>query len=181
VTTFLALFRAVNVGGRSVVSSAELCGLASSAGFDAPRTALQSGNLVFSAPSAKAAAIEDALESAAAEQLRLQTEVVVRTAEEWQRLIEANPFPAEAERDPSHMLVMPLKRAAKPDDVRALQAAIKGREEVRAVGAQLYLVYPDGIGRSKLTASVIEKAVGTRGTARNWNTVLKLHALAGRP
>jgi uncharacterized protein (DUF1697 family) len=180
VTTFLALFRAVNVGGRSMVSSSALCGLAVSAGFEAARTALQSGNLVFSAPPAKAAAIEGALESAAAKQLHLQTDVIVRTAEEWRRIIEANPFPAEADRDPSHLLVMPLKRAAKPDDVRALQAAIKGREMVRAVGAQFYLVYPDGIGRSKLTAAVIEKAIGTRGTARNWNTVLKLQALAGR-
>ena len=62
--------------------------------------------------------------------------------------------------------------------VSALQAAIKGREIVKARGKQAYFVYPDGVGRSKLTIQVIEKALGTRGTARNWNTVLKLGELA---
>ena len=61
---------------------------------------------------------------------------------------------------------------------RALQKAIVGREVVRAKGRCLYVVYRDGIGRSKLTSAMIEKKLGTRGTARNWNTVLKLHTLA---
>jgi uncharacterized protein (DUF1697 family) len=63
--------------------------------------------------------------------------------------------------------------------VSALQGAIKGREQVRVKGRQAYITYPDGIGRSKLTMAVIEKALGTRGTGRNWNTVLKLGDLAG--
>jgi uncharacterized protein (DUF1697 family) len=50
---------------------------------------------------------------------------------------------------------------------------------VRAAGRQAYIVYPDGIGESKLTITVIEKKLGSRGTGRNWNTVLKLGALAG--
>ena len=49
---------------------------------------------------------------------------------------------------------------------------------MRAKGKQAYFVYPDGMGRSKLTIAMIEKALGTRGTARNWNTVLKLGELA---
>jgi uncharacterized protein (DUF1697 family) len=61
-----------------------------------------------------------------------------------------------------------------------LQEAIKGREVVRGDGKHLYLVYPDGIGESKLTNVIIEKKIGTRGTARNWNTTLKLLALAGQ-
>jgi uncharacterized protein (DUF1697 family) len=63
--------------------------------------------------------------------------------------------------------------------VAALQAAVVGRETVRAAGRQAYIYYPDGIGDSKLTLNVIEKKLGSRGTGRNWNTVLKLGALAG--
>ena len=63
--------------------------------------------------------------------------------------------------------------------VAALQGAIVGREIVRGSGRQIYAYYPDGAGRSKLTPSAIEKALGTRATARNWNTVLKIAALAG--
>jgi uncharacterized protein (DUF1697 family) len=72
--------------------------------------------------------------------------------------------------------------APKATDVEALQAAVQGPEIVRSHGRQLYLVYPEGIGRSKLTNTLIERKLGTRGTGRNWNTVLKLAALidAGR-
>ena len=70
-----------------------------------------------------------------------------------------------------------LKEAPGGAAVKALQAAIVGREVVRAVGRQAYIVYPDGQGRSKLTNALIEKHLGTRGTARNWNTVLRLAEL----
>ena len=58
------------------------------------------------------------------------------------------------------------------------QAAIKGPEIVRGEGRQAYIVYPDGVGRSKLTATLIEKKLRTRATGRNWNTVLKLGKLS---
>ena len=89
-----------------------------------------------------------------------------------------NPFPREAERDPGHLLAYFLKGTAQAEHVEALQAAIKGREIVRGEGRQAYIFYPDGIGRSKLTVALIEKKLGTRATGRNWNTVLKLGALA---
>jgi uncharacterized protein (DUF1697 family) len=71
-----------------------------------------------------------------------------------------------------------LKEAPDSAAVTALQKAIVGREVVRAIGRHAYVVYPDGIGRSKLTSAIVEKKLGTRGTGRNWNTVLKLQALA---
>lgn len=73
---------------------------------------------------------------------------------------------------------MLLKDAPTETAVKALQRAIEGPEIVRANGRQLYIVYPAGIGRSRLTNRLIEDKLGTRGTGRNWNTVLKLGALA---
>ena len=95
-------------------------------------------------------------------------------------LIAANPFPEQAASDPAHLVLMGTLRDAPSAGGRedALRAAIKGREIVQARGRHLYIVYPDGIGPSKLTGGVIERALSTRGTARNWNTVLKLAALA---
>ena len=101
----------------------------------------------------------------------------MRTATEWTDLVVANPFTAEAESDPSHVLLMLLKDAPPASAVNALQASIKGRERVRAHGRQLYMVYPDGVGHSKLTLAIVERALATKGTARNWNTVMKLQAL----
>ena len=72
-----------------------------------------------------------------------------------------------------------LKDAPDREQVTALQKAITGREVVRAKGRHAYVVYPDGIGRSRLTSALIEKKLTTRGTGRNWNTVVKIGALAG--
>ncbi len=112
-TTFVALLRAVNVGGRGTLPMARLRDLAAGLGFEAPQTLLQSGNLVFRArASAKPIALEHLLETALASRLDLHADVCVRTAAEWSRIVERNPFPEEAESDPGHLLVMALKRPA---------------------------------------------------------------------
>jgi len=72
------------------------------------------------------------------------------------------------------MLVMCLHDAPDASAVKALREAIVGREVVQVRGREAYFVYPDGVGSSKLTHGLIEKKLGTKGTARNWNTVLKL-------
>jgi uncharacterized protein (DUF1697 family) len=127
-------------------------------------------------------ALERLLEIETAGRLGVSVDYFIRNAQEWAATIGNNPFPNEAEEDPSHLVVMFLKAAPKAHDVHALQAAVKGPEIVRSDGKQLYLAYPAGIGRSKLTGNLIEHKLGTRGTGRNWNTVLKLNALvnAGR-
>jgi uncharacterized protein (DUF1697 family) len=71
-----------------------------------------------------------------------------------------------------------FKSAPEPRDVKALQSAIAGSEVIRADGRQGYIIYPDGQGRSRLTNALIESRLGTKGTARNWNTVLKLASIA---
>lgn len=176
--THIALLRAVNLGPHNAVAMADLRDFLARLGLADPRTILQSGNAVFQSGKQAPAAVERLLETEAAKQLGLQTDFFVRTAKEWGALVAANPFPDEAERDPAHLVVMCLKAAPDSRAVAALQASITGREVVRAVGRQAYLVYPDGIGRSRLTNAAIEKKLGTRGTGRNWNTVLKLAALA---
>ncbi len=171
----IALLRAVNLGGKTMVAMAELRAMAEALGFAGVRTLLQSGNLVFetrSRPSTEA--IEKRLEAEAKKQFSHPIEFFVRDAKDWARVIAKNPFRAEAKRDPGHLVVMALKHAPTAAAVKALQAAIKGRETVRVIGRHAYVVYTDGIGRSKLTNAVIEKALATRATGRNWNTVLKL-------
>ncbi len=74
-------------------------------------------------------------------------------------------------------MVLFLRTAPEPQAFKTLQAAVKGREIVRGAGREAYIVYPDGVGTSKLTLRLIEKDLGTSGTMRNWNTVGKLAAL----
>jgi uncharacterized protein (DUF1697 family) len=174
----IALLRAVNVAGHGGVSMAALRTFFEDMGFAGARTLLQSGNVVFETSGSSGAALERRLEAEAEKLLRLRTTFFVRAAAEWQALIAENPFPDEAENDPSHLVAMSMKTAPTNGTVRALQATIKGPEIVRPGRQHVYIIYPAGIGRSRLTAAVIEKALGSPGTARNWNTVLKLAALA---
>jgi uncharacterized protein (DUF1697 family) len=174
-TTHVALLRAVNVGGRKAVM-ADLRAWLAELGFAEPRSLLQSGNLVFRSE-ATGAALEALLEREAIPRLSFATDFLVRIADEWRALVAANPHADMARDDPSHLVVMPLKQAPGPADVAALQGAIQGREVVRAVGRELYITYPDGIGASRLTIQVIERRLGVRGTARNWNTVTGLAAM----
>jgi uncharacterized protein (DUF1697 family) len=176
-TTYVALLRAVNLGSHNQVKMADLRDLCARVELAEARTLLQSGNVVFRAASRSTSALERTLETELETRLGVRTDFFVRTAREWSELVAANPFPAEAERDPGHLLALVLRDAPKPADVKALQAAISGPELVRAVGKAAYVVYPAGIGVSRLTNAVIEKKLGTRSTGRNWNTVLKLLAL----
>ncbi|HTK42342.1 MAG TPA: DUF1697 domain-containing protein [Gemmatimonadales bacterium] len=174
----IALLRAVNLPKHGQVSMADLRDLLVRLTFTEPRSLLQSGNLVFRSGPISRAQLEGVLEAAAKKSLGLETDFIVRTAAEWNEVVAANPFRHEAESDPSHLVVMALRAKADPARVEALRAAIRGREVVGAHGKQLYIVYPDGIGRSRLTVALIEKKLGTRGTGRNWNTALKLSAAA---
>jgi uncharacterized protein (DUF1697 family) len=177
-TTHIGLLRAINLGAHNKVSMGALRELLATIGLQNARTLLLSGNVVFESDGAPAAKLEALLEGATATQLGVATDYFVRSAREWRAIVDANPFPKEAKRDPGHLIMMCLKRAPDRASVAALQRAIKGREVVRANGREAYITYPDGQGRSKLTIAMIEKHLGTRGTARNWNTVLKLAALA---
>jgi uncharacterized protein (DUF1697 family) len=179
-TTYIALLRGINVGGHKMVAMADLREMCTKLGFVEPRTLLQSGNLVFR-DSRSGASLERLLELEAEKQLGVKTEFFVRSAVEWQAIIAANPFPVEAKNDPGRLLVMALKQEPDAKSVKALQAAIVGREVVRAKGKHAYIVYPDGVGTSRLTMAMLDSRLGTRGTGRNWNTVLKVGALTGVP
>jgi uncharacterized protein (DUF1697 family) len=176
--TYIALLRAINLGAHNRIAMADLKSMLEKVGYVDPKTLLVSGNAVFGCDRSSCRQIEAALEAASTRHLKVTTDYFVRSAQEWQSIIGANPFPKEAKADPARMVMMCLRDAPSPAQVKALQLAIKGREVVKAVGKQAYFLYPDGQGRSKLTIAVIEKALGTRGTARNWNTVLKLGDLA---
>jgi uncharacterized protein (DUF1697 family) len=170
---YAAFLRAVNVAGKQVSMSA-LKAMLSELGFDNAQSLLQSGNLVFDARQGRPAELEALLESQTERRLSIRTEYFIRDGKELVRVIAGNPFRREAQDDPARLVVVFLKKAPVAKDVAALQSGIKGPEVIETSGRHLYITYPDGQGRSKLTNAVIEKTLNTRGTARNWNTVLKV-------
>lgn len=175
--TAIALLRAVNLGSHGKLPMAELRAELTNCGFGGVRTLLATGNLVLQSQRA-GAELEAQIEAIVADRFSLATDVLVRTPDQWAGLVAANPFTEAARIDPSHLVVMPLKIPPGPGAVESLRAAIQGREDVEVRGDTAYLWYPDNIGDSRLTAAVIERKLGVRGTGRNWNTTLKIAAAA---
>jgi uncharacterized protein (DUF1697 family) len=176
-STHLAFLRGINVGGKNLIAMADLRALFESLDFMNVKTLLQSGNIVFDGGRKTGAALEKLLEAESSKKFGRDVDYHVRTAAEWQSVIARNPFPAEAKKDPGHLLVMVFKDAPAAKNVKALEGAIKGPEYLKIDGRNGYFVYPAGVGTSKLTAAVIDRVLGLRGTARNWNTTLKLAAM----
>lgn len=177
----IMLLRAVNVGGTGKITMAELRALLEKMGFTSVRTVLQSGNVVLDAGTVRGHTLEQRAEAALEKRFELRTNVIVRSAAEWSALVAGNPFTDAARSDPGHLLAMVAKRPVSNEGVQALEAAVRrvgGSERVAASHGNVYLHFPDGAGRSKVTTAVIERALGTPVTGRNWNTVLKLATIA---
>lgn len=173
----IALLRAVNLGPHGKLPMAELRTALTALGHGNVRTLLATGNVLLDAD-AVGAKLEAQIEALLADRFELKTDVLVRTPAQWTDLIAANPFAEAAKADPAHLVAMPLKACPAPGAKEALRADIQGREEVEVRGDTAYLWYPDNIGDSRLTAAVIDRKLGVRGTGRNWNTTLKIAAAA---
>lgn len=173
---YAALLRGINVGGNKKIAMAELRPMVESLGFTDARTLLQSGNVVFTARTQPMAKLERTLESATEKNLGVQCSYLVRDAAEWKGIIAANPFPKMAASNPSRLALTVCRE--KPDGaaLKALRADIRGAEDFKAVGRELYVWYPEGMGESKLALALSRNRLGTICTARNWNTVLKIAA-----
>lgn len=172
------LLRGVNVGGNTLVPMPKLRAFLEALGLADVRTFLNSGNAVARGGPPAAVTLERRLEREVERHLGVRVDFHVRSRDELQAMIDANPFPRAANDDPARLIVFFLKQAIDPSRLRALRSGIKGRETVGCVARHLYVTYPDGMGRSKLSSSIVERVLDQRGTARNWNTVLKLSALA---
>jgi uncharacterized protein (DUF1697 family) len=168
----VALLRAVNVGGRKL-PMAELRALCAELGWADVATYIQSGNVVFSA-TGKAAGIEETLEEAIAKRFGLDVPVIVRSAALWADYPPACPFPGEAKAEPSRVMLVVTKQPPKADAAEMIEARAVAGERVRQAGDALWFHYPDGAGTSKLTPSLIDRAIGSPGTARNYRTVTTL-------
>ncbi len=166
-SVFVALLRAVNVGGTGVLAMAKLVALCERAGLVGATTYIQSGNVVFrsGAPEAR---VKATLEKALALELGKPVGVLVRRAAELDRVLADNPF---ALGPPNRVIVLFLDEPPPRDALLAVQPP--GREELVLHGREIYIHYPDGQGRSKLKVPF-----ASVGTGRNINTVTRLAAMA---
>jgi uncharacterized protein (DUF1697 family) len=165
--TFIALLRSVNVGGTGKLPMADLKALCVKAGFTNVRTYIASGNVVLDAK-VPAARVKAALEAALHKRVGKPIQVLIRTADELEAVVAANPYPEAA---PNQLIVLFLDH--EPRESSIADWPIPGRERMTLRGRELFLHFPDGQGTSKLRVPFADV-----GTGRNLNTVRAVLALA---
>lgn len=174
----IALIRGINVGSTRSLPMELLREMCESVAMRNARTYIQSGNVVFDAAKKDLVKAAEMLEAAIEADRGFRPSVVVRTRNELAAAIEANPFADRAMRDPSKLLIMFLREKAAAGAAKALEGVKRDKEQLRLIGRELYIDFPDGIGKSKLAMAAVERALGVPATGRNWNTTLKLLAMA---
>ena len=173
----VAFLRGINVGRGNRVAMSDLRSVVASLGYDDVRTLLQSGNVVFSTISGRAADPAGAIEAALAKQLGTVARVTVIEATELVAALSENPLGPIAT-DPTRLLVTVLRDPADHDRIASLAARAWSDGSVVAIATRfVYTWCPAGVLASEANAAVA-KALGDRGTARNWSTMLKVRDLA---
>jgi uncharacterized protein (DUF1697 family) len=165
-TTYVALLRAINVGGTGKLPMKDLTAICTGLGFERVRTYIQSGNVVFERDLSEKT-IRTRLEKALTEKLGKQADVIVRTASELRSVLKDNPFPHA---EPAKVGV--YFQSDRVNKSLLNKVVAPGGEEVQLGKREIYIHFPSGMGRSKL------KLPAGVGTVRNINTVAKLVEIA---
>ena len=164
---YIALLRGINVGGTGILPMKDLAGICKGLGLQEVRTYIQSGNVIFTSDQSEEI-VRSRLETALEERMGKKIAVMVRTPAEMRSILSHNPFPNE---DPARVAVAFLAEQPPKDLVKKVLAP--GGEKVKPGKREIYVYYPDGMGRSKLKLPLDYTAV----TVRNVNTVAKLVAM----
>jgi uncharacterized protein (DUF1697 family) len=176
-TTFVSLFRGINVGGHKTIGMDELKDLHESLGLKDVVTYIRSGNVVFTSDDAVLAQLPRQIEDGFAKKFGFHADVIVRTSDELRDIIHNNPFQNQQMKESKWVVVMFLATPPNSTAQQDLQKTYVGPEEFCIVGQEMYIYFPNGIGRSKLSGTLIEKKLKTIGTGRNWNTILQLQKM----
>jgi uncharacterized protein (DUF1697 family) len=176
-TTFVALLRGVNVGGKNRISMPDLRSSVSSLGLEDVATYIQSGNVVFRSGKRGSRELAAGIERQIANDFGADVTVLLRTAAELEKIAGANPF-AKGEADLSKLHVVFLDRKPAQSAVAELDPERSPPDEFAVRGREIYLRLPNGMGRTKLTGDYFERRLGVAATARNWKTLTKLTELA---
>jgi len=170
---YAALLRGVNVGGNNKLPMKSLAALCEAQGCTKVQTYIQSGNIVFSASAKIAAAFPRILASQIKDEFGFETTVILRTAPELRSVIENKP-----NFDEKFLHVIFLADEPVLTDVVKLDPVCVGEESFALRGREVYMYLPNGAGRSKMAVYPFDKKLRTKGSMRNWRTVLSMGALA---
>lgn len=179
-TTHIALLRGINVGGKNKLPMANLRAIFESLGCESVQTYIQSGNVLFNAKPALIKTLADNVSKQIKSELNLTVPVILRTANQLKKTIDACPF---ADRANADRLVHIFFLADRPTQaqLKSFNPPLAKGEQLEIIGNELHLHLPNGIAKTKLTNASLDRALKTTTTARNWRTTNKLLKLAAAP
>ncbi|MCC6367143.1 MAG: DUF1697 domain-containing protein [Bryobacterales bacterium] len=176
----ISLLRGVNVGGHGIIRMDALRDLYESLQLREARTYVQSGNVVFLSEKPHLDELAERIGSGIERRFGFRPAVVLRTAREMSEVVARNPFAGREGADPAKLLVTFLAGTpAAPDRERVL-ALNTGPEEMWMEEREIYVYFPNGFSKARLSMAVVEKGLRVAGTGRNWNSVRKLLEMARR-
>jgi uncharacterized protein (DUF1697 family) len=176
--TYIALLRGINVSGQKLIKMADLQAHFVSAGAGNVRTYIQSGNVVFEHRAATSSAVRKKLEQHLGGELGYAVPTIVKSAKEFATIAAANPHDTRLPEFGRRMYVCFFEKAPSADAIEGIRPLVTADERLVVTGNAGYVYYAAGLGRAKLSSSVIERKLGL-ATLRNWNTVTALFDLAG--
>ena len=174
----ISMLRGVNLGPHHRIKMDALRALYESLKLENPRTYVQSGNVIFRTREKNAAKLGKQIQDAIEKKFGFRPEIVLRTTDELRKAIAASPFAKRPELEPGKILVTFLAGEPGPDAHANLAKLKEHPEELHLKGREMYIYFPDGAGKSKLPWSQVERLLKVTGTARNWNSVTNMLAMA---
>jgi len=174
--TYVALLRGINVGRHNKVAMGDLRKLFAVLGHDDVKTYIQSGNVMFKSATNDPSRLVGDIEKRIAEDLGVKVTVLLRTSDDLAQVVANSPFVGR-ENDPTKLHVAFLSGAPQPERLAAFDSPADDPADFSVVGREVYLHYPNGYGRTKLTNAYVEQRLGVAATTRNWRVVNKLYEL----
>jgi uncharacterized protein (DUF1697 family) len=177
--TYIVLLRAVNLPKFNKVPMAEFRKILEGVGYKRVETYIQSGNAVFDA-AGSAAKVAKSISAALEKFVGVPVGIVLRTHEDLGRIIAENPYATEASADGAKVFAVFLAGEPAQEAVVGLAKLSARSERYHVSGDTLFLHLPQGAAETKFIGKSVDRILGVVGTARNWNTVLKLHEMSRR-
>ncbi len=176
-TAYLALLRGINVSGQKMIKMDHLKSIFEAMQFQHVRTYIQSGNVVFQSADREPEALGARIEQRLKADLGYEIPVVVRTIRELEAVIAGNPFRTRLPGQAKNLYVSFLSREPEAGAIEKLPFS-NGADELQIVNREVYLLCPDGYGKTPFSNSFLESKLGVSATTRNWNTLNKLVELS---
>jgi uncharacterized protein (DUF1697 family) len=175
---YICMLRGINVGAHKRMKMEELRASCESVGFQKVKTYIQSGNVIFQAARVSTAAVSKKIEEQIVSDFGFSVDVISRSREEMNKIIQGNPLLKEAGIDPTKLHVTFLWDSPTPGALKKLQALTLAPDRARCLGKEIYFYFPNGVSGTSLWKHPLDRVLSVTGTMRNWNTVNRLFEMA---